>query len=74
MEPLPIGQQLALFLLLPLVGACLWWLFSRGAANMLEGGNASERTRGWLNKGFFVVLVGAYLVMFGIKIYSIFLR
>ena len=71
---LPLGAQIALFLLLPPIGSCLWWLFSRVTATVFQGGTVSERTKKREKVGFFVVLVAAYILMFGIKIYSLFAR
>ena len=71
---LPLGEQIALFLLLPPIGSCLWWLFSRATATVFQGGTVSERTKKREKIGFFVVLVAAYILMFGIKIYSLFAR
>lgn len=71
---LPLGEQIALFLLVPPVGSLLWWLFSRGTAAILQGGKVSGRTKKRQKVGFFVVLVAAYMIMFGIKLYSLFAR
>jgi hypothetical protein len=62
---MPLTQQYLLDLVAPPVGACLWWLFSRGNALTLQGGNVSERTKKREKIGFFVVLALAYLIMFG---------
>jgi hypothetical protein len=67
-------QQYLLDFVAPPVVAFLWWLFSRGTATVLQGGTVSERTKGWLNKGFVVVLIGSYLIMFGITTYLNFAR
>jgi hypothetical protein len=61
---LPLGEQIALFLFLPPIGSCLWWLFSRVTATMFQGGSISETTKRREKIGF----------MLGIKIYSIFAR
>jgi len=62
---MPLWQQYLLDLIAPPVGASIWWLFSRGTATAIQGGTVSERTRKRERIGFFVVLVLAYLLMFG---------
>jgi hypothetical protein len=58
---LPLGEQLALFVLMPPIGSCLWWLFSRGTAMALQGGQVSDRTKSREKIGFFIVLSGAHV-------------
>jgi hypothetical protein len=71
---MPLIQQYLLDLVAPPVLTCVWWLFSRGTATVFQGGRVSERTKGWLSKGFIVVLVGTYLIMFGGTTYLHFAR
>jgi hypothetical protein len=71
---LPLVGQVILFLLVPPIGSCVWWLFSRATARAIQGGMVSEATKKRERIGFFVVLFAAYLLMFGIKIYSLFVK
>jgi hypothetical protein len=65
-----LPQQVLLDLVAPPIGACLWWLSSWGNARTFQGGEISERTKNWLKKGFVLVLVAAYFIMFGITLYA----
>jgi hypothetical protein len=69
-----LSQQYFVDGIAPPVVATLWWFFSRGTANVLQGGRASERTRRFEKTGFFVVLIVAYLIMFGVTTYLHFVR
>lgn len=66
----PLGQLIALDLLFPPIGAGIWWMMSRALASVFQGGNVSERSKKLLNKGFWVVLSAAYLLMFGITVFA----
>jgi hypothetical protein len=67
---LPITQMIALDLLVPPIGTCIWWLMSRGWAGLVQGGTISGRTKKRQKWEFWVVLAGAYLLMFGITLYG----
>jgi hypothetical protein len=67
-------QQFLLDLIAPPVGVCLWWLFSRGTAAVLQGGKVSERTKKREKVGFLVLLALGYAIMFGITTYLHFAR
>jgi hypothetical protein len=67
---LPLGQIIALDILVPPIGTCLWWLMARGWAASVQGGNVSETTKKREKWGFWLVLSAAYLLMFGITIYA----
>ena len=71
---MPLMRQYLLDLVAPPIVTCVWWFFSRGTATVFQGGRVSERTKRWLGKGFIVVLVGSYLIMFGITTYLHFAR
>jgi hypothetical protein len=62
---MPLMQQYLLDLVAPPIVTSLWWLFSRGTATVLQGGAVSERTKKRERIGFLVVLLLAYLLMFG---------
>jgi hypothetical protein len=64
-----LWQQYLLDLIMPPIVTAMWWLLSRGNATAIEGGKLSQRTSGWLRKGFVIVLLGTYLLMFGITTY-----
>jgi len=66
---LPIAQQIMLDVLAPPVLTGLWWLFSRGWAGAVQGGNVSEMTKARQGKGVWVVLGMLYLIMFGATAY-----
>jgi hypothetical protein len=71
---MPLVQQYLLDLVAPPVLATLWWFFSRGTATVFQGGSVSERTKKRERIGFFVVLIAAYLLMFGGTTYLHFVR
>ena len=67
-------QQCLLDLIAPPVGVCLWWLFSRGTAKVLQGRKVSDRTREREKIGFFILLALGYAMMFGMTIYFHFVK
>jgi hypothetical protein len=71
---LPLGEYIVLALLAPPIVSCLWFLMSRRRAEAIQGGKVSETTKKRQKIGFFVLLVSSYIIMFGIKIYSLFVR
>jgi hypothetical protein len=62
-------QQFLLDLVAPPIGACLWWLGSRGWGLTVQGGRVTDQTRNRQKIGFFVLLAVLYLGMFGTTIY-----
>jgi len=66
---LPIGQQILLDFVAPLVLTALWRLFSRGGANAVQSGDVGETTKDRQSKGFWIVLGALYLIMFGATAY-----
>ena len=66
---MPLTQQYLLDLVVPPIVTCIWWLLSRGTTTVFQGGKVSGRTKTWLSKGLVVVLVGTYVIMFGITTY-----
>ena len=58
----PLWEQTLIFVLGPPIGACLWWIMSRGWASSVQGGNVSEQTKRRQKKEFWVVLLGCYLI------------
>ena len=67
---LPVYQQIVLDLLVPPLGAFVWWFMARGWAATVQGGEITERTKQRQKKEFWVILIAAYLIMFGITIYA----
>ena len=67
---LPFSQQLLLDLFMPPLGALVWMFMVRWWAATLQGGDITERTRRRQKKAFWVVLVIAYLTMFGVTFYA----
>jgi hypothetical protein len=66
---LPIARQVLLDVVAPPVLAGLWWLFSRGWATTMQGDDVSQMTVDRQNKGFWFVLIGLYVLMFGATAY-----
>lgn len=67
---LPFCQQLLLDVFIPPVGVLVWWLMSRAWAGAVQGGAVSETTRKRQKRGALVLLLAAYILMFGITIYA----
>jgi hypothetical protein len=68
-QALPIYQQIILDISAPPVLAAIWWFQSRGSANIIQGGEPSERTKLRQSRGFWIVLGALYLLMFGATAY-----
>ncbi|MGA6983812.1 MAG: hypothetical protein WBZ11_19820 [Candidatus Sulfotelmatobacter sp.] len=71
---MPLARQYLLNTVAPPVLAGLWWVFSRGWATAVQGGEVSERTRKRQKWGLIVVLVLIYVLMFGATTYLHFAR
>jgi hypothetical protein len=69
---LPLFEQVLIDLVGPPIGAGLFWLFSRGWALTVQGGSVSDQTRARQFRGFWLVLVVAYMVMIAITVYGYF--
>ncbi len=67
---LPLWQQGVLDILAPPVGAVLWWCLSGGWVSVAQRGSPTARSLRWLNRGFWVILVSLYFLMFGLTIYA----
>ena len=67
---LPLYQQIVLDLLVPPIGSAIWAFVVRGWAGVVQGGTVTERTKQRQKIEFWVILVAAYLLMFGITIYG----
>ncbi len=67
---LPLSEQILLDLVVPPVGAVVWWLMSRGLAGVLQGGKTSQTTKTRQKWEFWIILALSYLLMFGITIYG----
>jgi hypothetical protein len=65
-----MSQMIALDLLVPPIGTCIWWLMSRGWAGLVQGGTVSDKTKKRQKWEFLIILVLAYLLMFGITLYG----
>ncbi|MGH9507568.1 MAG: hypothetical protein ACRD13_11640 [Terriglobales bacterium] len=59
---LPAGQLIALLLLAPPIGACIWRLMARGWAMGVGGGRISERARRWEAVEFRWLIVICYAI------------
>lgn len=66
----PISEQIMFDVIIPPVGAVLWWMMSRGWARSVQRGEISEQTRRRQKTEFWVILCLAYLLMFGITLYG----
>ena len=71
---MPLMKQFLLDLVAPPIGASLWWIMSRGWGNAVQGGQVSTRTKNRQKVGFFVLLVLAYIIMFGITVHHHFAK
>ena len=69
-----MSEQILYDLILPPIGAVLWWLMSRGLATTVQGRTVSEETKRRQKFEFVVVLIGVYLIMFSITIFAYFSR
>ncbi len=67
---LPLSQQILLDLLVPPIGTAVWWLMARGWASIVQGGNTSETTQKRQKWETWIILILAYVLMFGITIYG----
>lgn len=70
----PLSEQLAILLLGPPIMSAFWWLASRNFGRIVHGGSVSARTKQRQKKEFWVLLVGLYLLGFGIILYAAFAR
>jgi hypothetical protein len=68
---IPLGQMILLDILVPPIGACLWWLMVRGWAGFVQLGRPSETTTRRQRWEFWALLIAAYLLMFGITAYGL---
>jgi hypothetical protein len=67
---LSLPQQIALDLFVPPLGTLVWLLMARGWATIVQGGAVTETTRRRQRTQLWIVLVAAYVLMFGITIYG----
>jgi|HubBroStandDraft_1064217.scaffolds.fasta_scaffold757150_2 hypothetical protein len=67
-------KQYLLDLVAPLVITVMWWIFSRGWAAGIQGGQISHQTKERQKVEFVVVLVLLYVGMFGMTIYIHYLK
>jgi hypothetical protein len=68
----PLSEQIAILLLGPPIMSAFWWLASRNFGRIVQGGSVSARTKQRQKKEFWVLLVGLYLLGFGIILYAAF--
>jgi hypothetical protein len=68
---LPLFDQILMDLFIPPLGAAVWAFLVRGWAMTVQGGEVSELTRQRQKKEFWIILIVAYLLMFGITIYGL---
>ena len=69
-EASPLWQQALFFLIAPPIMALLIRLLSRGWANIVQGGNVSEKTIKRQKLEFWVVLCFMYVMLFCIFVYG----
>jgi hypothetical protein len=67
-------QQVAFVIMVPPIITALWWLGSRGWANIVQAGNVSERTKRRQKWEFWVVLIVVYIIVLGFAGYAHFLH
>ncbi len=70
---LPLWQQFGIDVIAPPVLSALWWCFSRGWAQTVQGSDVSDETKARQSKGLLIVLGVLYLIMFSATIYFNFL-
>jgi hypothetical protein len=63
---LPLSLQILLDFFFPPAGSANFWLLSRGWLNVVQGGQPSERSLVWLRRSCWILLIGAYCLVFGI--------
>ena len=68
-HPSTLGQILFVLVVPPIMTA-LWWLGSRGWANVVQGGNVSDRTKRRQKWEFWVVLAVLYVIVAGFALYA----
>ncbi len=68
--PLPFSEQIMLDLIVPPAGAVAWWLMARGWAGVVQGNNLSQKTKVRQKQELWILLLAAYLLMFGITAYG----
>jgi len=66
----PLSEQILYDIILPPVGAAIWWLMSRGWAGSVQGGSVSDTTKQRQKTEFIVILIATYVLMFSITIYG----
>jgi hypothetical protein len=69
-EASPLWQQALFFVLAPLIMALLIRALSRGWANVVQGGNVSEKTLKRQKLEFWIVLCFMYVMLFCIFLYG----
>jgi hypothetical protein len=67
--PSTLGQ-IVFVLVVPPIMAGLWWLGSRGWANVVQGGNVSDRTKRRQKWEFWVALTLFYVIVGGFALYA----
>jgi hypothetical protein len=70
----PLWVQMLTLIFGPPVMACLVWLLSRGWAMGVQGGRVSEKTKRRQKIEFWSVLIGLYILGFGIALYAQFIK
>ena len=66
---LPVSEQILLDLFAPPIISVTWLVLSKGWSGFL-GTTTSVAVKGWTKSGFWFLLVGCYLLMFGITAYA----
>ena len=62
-------DDLAWVVLVPPAITIAWWFFGRGWTNLL-GTTGSERVKGWVRSGTWIILVTMYLISFALLAYK----
>lgn len=69
----PVWLKVLIFVLVPPIMACLWYLLSRGWTGAL-GTTNRPRVRGWLRGGFWILMGAMYVLMGAIFFYKHFIK
>jgi len=68
----PIGEQILVDLLVPPIGACVWWVMARGWGITVQSRDVTDDTKKRQKLEFWLVLGIVSVLMFGITIYGYF--
>ena len=66
----PLWEQILILLIGPPIMTCAWWVLSRGWAVIIQGGEASEKTKHRQKIEFWGLLIAMYAVSLGMTLYA----